>query len=264
LYIYYLEGCLQNTAENFGRHFIGNWEEDGYSFLFFSKPSPGIVNKIVNRQPQLTILDKYHMTYDEWQGEKLSSFQAGRFKIIPPWMNIDSDSSSPTIILDPGVVFGTGLHPTTHDCLIAIETLFQEYQPESVIDLGTGTGILSLAAAKLGAKKILAVDKNLLAVKTAYNNIRLNRMHPRIMALQGSAENLIRCSADLVIANIHYDVMRQLIDIPEFLEKKAYILSGLLRSQANSILHRLSRYPINLLKKWKQNAVWYTLLGRRC
>ena len=204
------------------------------------------------------------MTYEEWQGGRFSTFQAGNFQIVPPWVNVDADNNNQTIILDPGVVFGTGFHPTTRDCLKAIETLFQEQVPESVIDLGAGTGILSIAAATLGAGKILAVDKNFLAVKTTHHNIRLNRMQHEIIAVQGSAENLIRCPADLLIANIHYDVMQALINSPEFLEKKAFILSGLLRSEANAILHHLSRYPVDLLEKWDRDAVWYTLLGRRC
>ena len=78
------------------------------------------------------------------------------------------------ILLDPCVVFGTGYHPTTRSCLKALWNLYQKEKPATVLDLGTGTGILALAAVKWGARRVLTVDCNELAAETASRNVKLN------------------------------------------------------------------------------------------
>jgi ribosomal protein L11 methyltransferase len=74
-----------------------------------------------------------------------------------------------TILMDPGVVFGTGTHPTTHDCLSALQLAFDRQAVTRVLDVGTGTGLLALAAAKMGRASRVAVDLNHLAAETARN-----------------------------------------------------------------------------------------------
>jgi len=221
LYIYYLEGCMEHGANISDSEFIGNWEEDGFSFLFFSRPSRAKVDELLKRHPSLTLIDEYYMTYNEWQGGAIAPFRAGQFAIVPPWHRESGIlHEERLILLDPCVVFGTGTHPTTSDCLEALEIVFRRGDIKSVIDLGTGTGLLALAAAALGCNKTLAVDFNLLAVKTARKNIELNGFEDRLLAVHGKAEDLIFCPADLVIANIHYDVMKHLITSEWFLQKK--------------------------------------------
>jgi ribosomal protein L11 methyltransferase len=220
------------------------------------------VEELLKKHPSLTLIDKYNMTYDEWQGGTVAPFRAGGFLIEPPWHTEDERSlKAKKIILDPGLVFGTGTHPTTNDCLEALEIVFCRKDVKSVIDLGTGTGLLALAAAVLGCSKAIAVDFNLLAVKTARKNIELNGFEDRLMAVHGRAEDLISCPADLLVANIHYDVMKRLISSEEFLNKKMFIISGLLRSQALNVLSMLSQYPVKIIKKWEREGVWHTYLG---
>ncbi|QTA88500.1 50S ribosomal protein L11 methyltransferase [Desulfonema magnum] len=261
LYIYYIEGRVK-SREIFGTSFIGNWEEDGFSFLFFSEPSHDEVKSLLNDQPELSLLDQFHMTYDEWQGGEVRPFTVGNFLITPPWFNSQIPNPKSQIILDPGVVFGTGTHPTTYDCLDMLERVCAEERIESAIDLGTGTGLLALAAARLGCGRTLAVDFNFLAVKTAKRNVELNRLEHRILAVQGRAEDFMDWSADLMIANIHYDIMRQLINSKGFLHKKWFILSGLLRSEARDIACKLSQLPVKILKKQERDGVWHTFFGR--
>ncbi len=93
-------------------------------------------------------------------------------------------------------------------------------------------------------------------------NVRLNRMQDTVLVIQGLAEDFIDSPYDLVIANIHYDVMKQLVDAQGFLDKKWFILSGLLRTQAKDIAYRLSRHHVQIIKKWEQNGIWHTFLGR--
>ena len=165
-------------------------------------------------------------------------------------------------MLDPGLVFGTGTHPTTRDCLEALETAACSKQIKTVLDLGTGTGLLSLVAARLGSKRVVAVDLNLLAARTAARNVQLNQLEDRVVIVQAKAEDVIAYPADLLIANIHYDVMRRLISAKGFLDKKRFILSGLLRSEAKDVADRLARYPVKILEHWAREGIWHTFYGK--
>ncbi|MEJ2097011.1 MAG: 50S ribosomal protein L11 methyltransferase [Deltaproteobacteria bacterium] len=273
LYIYYLKGCLPKENRSLGDAFIGNWEESGYTFLFFSSPSRQKVDTLLSAHPRLEFQDEYCMSYEDWQGGVVAPFRIGRIHVTPPWADDPSDSrdlpvsqaciqdGAIGIRLDPGVVFGTGMHPTTAHCIEALETLFTAHCPEKVLDLGTGTGLLAIAAVRLGCRRAMAVDLNLLAVRTARRNITLNGLENNILALQGRAENFVDLSSDLVISNIHYDVMKHLIESEGFLAKKFFILSGLLRNQATQIEDRLRHHPAAIIKKWDHEGIWHTYLG---
>ncbi len=265
LYIYYFEGIIHHSIQITENTCLGNWEEEGFSFVFFSQKEPQIVDDIVRQQPDLKLIDQYEMLYEEWLGEKPQSRDIGSFTISPPWELPDKfllpDFGARQIILDPGVVFGTGTHPTTHDCLDLLALVIKENRIDTVLDLGTGTGLLAIAAGRLKCRKILAVDFNYLAVKTTHRNIGLNDMADRVLAVQGLAQDYVETHSDLLIANIHYDVMKDVIASPGFLDKKHFILSGLLRSQALQVEKNLSDMPVKIIEKRTQNGVWYTFYG---
>ena len=266
LFIYYLKGRLDLHNRVFQKNFIGNWEEEGDSILFFSSSANRQIEKLLHRQPHLEYVDRYRMPYEHWLGEKFSTFEHGIFRIMPPWEvtedRIDGFSDKLQILLDPGLVFGTGTHPTTCDCLKALELAAASAQISSVLDLGTGTGLLALAAARLGSQRIVGVDLNLLAAKTARRNVGLNQLENRVVITQGRAEDMIEYSSDLLIANIHYDVMHNLINSKGFLAKKQFILSGLMRGEAKHIANTLQRYPVKILKQWTQDGIWHTIYGK--
>ena len=242
--------------------FIGNWEEEDFSFLFFSDPAHEEIKVLLSDQPQLTFIDSYHMPWEQWLGTEFVAFDRGCFQIIPPWENGGNGRPDKLpIILDPGVVFGTGTHPTTRHCLDAVQLACRDRAPDRVMDLGTGTGLLALAAARLGCGLNLAVDLNLLAAKTAKNNVGLNRLEKQIVVVQGYAEAFIDCPADLLIANIHYDVMHKLIPTKGFSTHKRFILSGLLRSEAKQVRIELERLPAKILKSWTHEGIWHTFYG---
>jgi ribosomal protein L11 methyltransferase len=267
LYIYYLQGKLNAERFEFEDNFIGNWEEESFSFLFFSSPASSAVAKLVNSHPQLTLIDSYQMSYDQWLGERFTTLDSGKFHIIPSWESAPERGSNPgkiNILMDPGVVFGTGTHATTCDCLEALELATATTPPETALDLGTGTGLLALAAAKSGCKKIIAVDLNLLAAETAANNVKLNHLDQRVLVTRGRAQDFIEYPADIVIANIHFDVMREIIASQGFLEKDQFILSGLLRGEAKAVIAKLAQYPVKLIKTWTSDSVWHTIYGRKC
>jgi len=265
LFIYYLKGRLALSDQKFQDNFIGNWEEADDSILFFSNSADRQIENLLHRQPHLKVVGSYRMPYSQWLGEEFTTFEHAAFRVMPPWEATDDRASSSTgklpILLDPGLVFGTGSHPTTRDCLEALELAAGSMQISSVLDLGTGTGLLSLAAARLGSERIIGVDLNLLAARTAGRNVRLNQLEDRIVIAQGRAEEMIAYATDLLIANIHYDVMHKLVLNKGFLAKKRFILSGLMRSEAKHIADTLLRYPVKILKQWAQDGIWHTIYG---
>ena len=264
LYIYYFEGIPQKDQTNsLGKNFIGNWEEDGYSFLFFSSPpDENFVENLIKNNPGLNFIDKYEMTCDQWHGDKIESYTTGVFCISPPWkIPFINNPDLKQILLDPGVVFGTGRHPTTENCLEYIEHLCTEKHISRVTDIGTGTGLLSLGAAALGCEKILALDFNLLAVKTALNNVRLNAFEDKIITIQARAEDFISIPADLVIANIHYDIMKEILKDKKFLDNKYFILSGLLKSETEKIFSELRKKPVEIIDHSCPDGIWNTIFG---
>jgi len=261
LYIYYLSGRFRPGRAFNPEHYIGSWEEGEFSFLFFTRPNMALVEATVNRLAGLDLLDHYHMTYEQWQGGDIVPRRIGRFVISPPWFEVGKKNADTTIVLDPGVVFGTGTHPTTLDCLEALQLVFEDTTIQSALDLGTGTGLLALAAARMGCSKVLAVDLTLLAARTAQKNVRLNGLSKRILVAQGDAEKFMDFTSDLVVTNIHYDVMKNLIGTSGFLKKKRFILSGLMRSEAARIESTMANLPVEIIRRWNQDGIWHTFYG---
>jgi len=263
LYIYYVEGSLKREEEShLGLTFLGNWAEEDSSFLFFTQPSKDLVQRIIDKDKRLRLIDEFHFTYEEWLGGKVIPRKVSRFLIVPPWEDRQQGDQELKMLLNPGVVFGTSLHPTTRDCLLALLEISDRLLSYSVLDLGTGTGILAIGAALLGAERVLAVDNNPLAVRTATLNVKLNELEERIEVRECLAENIIDTPSDLLIANIHFDIILKLVKDGGFIKKKYFILSGLMRSQAMDIKLELSRYPVEIVHEWDNDMVWRTILGR--
>ncbi|MFH0844939.1 MAG: 50S ribosomal protein L11 methyltransferase, partial [Pseudomonadota bacterium] len=153
-------------------------------------------------------------------------------------------------------------HPTTRDCIRAMAYLGESTRWNRVLDLGTGTGILALIAAYLGAKEVLALDVNPLSIKTARRNVQLNHLEDTISVIEGRAEDFIDETADLILANLHYEVIARLIDSKGFHAKTWSILSGIMRSQVRELRPTLERSSLEIIKEWDHGAIWYTLLLR--
>jgi ribosomal protein L11 methyltransferase len=261
LYIYLIIGLVRHEEEaSFGRSFLGNWVEEDTCFLFFSEPSEGIVSEFLQKRADLQLLENYHFSYEEWQGAVSEPLRIGRFLIVPPWVEAAEGPGETKIFLDPGLVFGTGLHASTRDSLKALSYVHSRASIEKVVDLGTGTGVLALASALLGAQKVLAVDLNPLCVKTARKNVQWNHLESRIEVKEGRAEDFAEVEADLVLANIHWDVLKQLIEKEGFRRNPWIVLSGLMRSHARDLESDLRRYGLRIIKAWEDEGTWYTML----
>lgn len=264
LYIYYLDHVPAIGPEiQRQKDFLGVWVEADEAFVFFSSPGDAWVDTLLSENPGVRLIEKYEMSGDEWHGDKIEPYFIEDLCVYPPWNPPDStEHSFLPLLLDPGVVFGTGRHQTTEDCLYLLCRLIKRHKIQTVLDIGTGTGLLALGAAVLGCKAVMACDFNLLAVKTALNNIRLNRAQEKVLAFQARGEEVMSIPCDLLVANIHYDVMQHLIESPHLLKKKWFILSGLLNSEAKKIMTALSGKPVQIVERRCIDGVWNTLLGR--
>ncbi|MBW2023113.1 MAG: 50S ribosomal protein L11 methyltransferase [Deltaproteobacteria bacterium] len=264
LYVYLLDGVASLSDEKeLGSFFIGNWKEGNNSFLFFSRPSRDKVDMFLESRPELKLLDEYEMDYDQWQGQGLERLDIAGFSIVPFWLvNEETPKSHGTIILDPGVVFGNGLHPTTQDCLRAVRWIMESATVESVLDLGTGTGILAIAAAHLGASRVLAIDLNPLCAKTAQRNVLLNGLEDVIEVREGAAQEFLRYRADLVLANLDYGVIADLLKNEAMRDKPGFVFSGLLRTPYRELRSLLDQYGIEVVKEWDHEMTWFTVAGK--
>ncbi|EOR23667.1 50S ribosomal protein L11 methyltransferase [Cytobacillus oceanisediminis] len=159
-----------------------------------------------------------------------------KFTIVPTWENYTPVHTDELIIeLDPGMAFGTGTHPTTVLCIQALERIVKK--DDVVIDVGTGSGVLSIAAAMLGASSVLALDLDEVAVRSAKLNIKLNKVHEKTTVRQNNLLSGIDEQADVIVANILAEVIvRFTDDVYRLLQKDGYfIASGIILQKKEEV-----------------------------
>jgi ribosomal protein L11 methyltransferase len=259
LYVYVLSGEVEKDDEPLlGERFLGNWIEEGMSVLFFSAPAGRELARLTSLRPQLTVSEEHTFTYEQWQGV-FGSMRIGDFFICTPWYDGPREDPSRSIVLDPGLVFGNGLHPTTRDCIEALCWLWESRSPKAVLDLGTGSGILALVAARLGAKRVTAIDLNRLCVETASRNVALNGLDASIDVMEGPAASLVERKADLIVANVHFPVIKEFLEARALRKGELYVLSGLMRSQTSELLGLMDQLGLTVLRRWDAEMTWFTI-----
>lgn len=177
--------------------------------------------------------------YASWK-ENFKPFHAEGIMICPPWEDCNAGPDEKKMILDPGQAFGTGDHVTTSTVLGMLRSWAetpQDIPAKRFLDLGTGTGVLSIAAALYGVVDITAVDVEDDAIHTAARNISLNNMSERISLIHGSIKEAGR-GYDFIAANIFQEVLLDLIsDIAAALNKNGKVaVSGLLSGQDEKVI----------------------------
>lgn len=158
--------------------------------------------------------------------------------IVPSWTDYQTSSPAEKIIrLDPGMAFGTGTHPTTKMSLFALEQVLRG--GETVIDVGTGSGVLSIASTLLGAKEVFAYDLDDVAVRVAQENISLNPNMDTIHVAAGDLLKNVTHEADIIVANILADILVHLTeDAYRLVKQEGYlILSGIIADKLEMVLN---------------------------
>lgn len=260
LSIYCLKGDL-GMIDLASEGFLGNWEEDGYCFLFFCQPADEAINELLKANQEVTLEDRFTMSYRDWQGGFEGPVKIGRFLLTPPALKLVGGEDEISLRFDPGLVFGNGTHPTTLACLRAIEIACAGGKIQRMLDLGTGTGLLALAGASLGCREVIAVDNNMLAASTAVRNIRINNLAHKILAVNGLAQFFADLPSDLLVANLGYPVMQELLRAEHLRHHSWLVLSGLQNDEAEKILKTLAERNTPVLKHWHDDGIWNTILA---
>jgi ribosomal protein L11 methyltransferase len=202
---------------------------------------------------------------DAWKKHYQPVRLGQRILVRPLWVEVEAQENDIMIALDPGMAFGTGTHPTTQLCLEALER--QVSASIDVLDLGCGSGILSIAAAKLGAGKVIAVDIDQLAVDATIENAEVNGVAEKIHAYQGSLETVITSARrfDLVVVNILAKIIIEMCDqhLGDTVRPggKA-IFSGIIAEQTEAIEAALRKTGLEPTGRYQQTD-WMVIEAKR-
>lgn len=203
-----------------------------------------IMNNVINENCAYKI---EQIEDKDWEREWMDNFHPMQFGkrlwICPSWRPVP-DENAVNVMLDPGLAFGTGTHPTTALCLQWLDGL--DLANKTVIDFGCGSGILAIAALKLGAKQAIGIDIDPQAIQASRDNAERNGVSDRLSLFlaKDQPENL---QADIVVANILAGPLKELATpIIQLLKKNGHLgLSGILTSQAESVCQAY-QHSINL------------------
>jgi ribosomal protein L11 methyltransferase len=181
----------------------------------------------------------------------------GRLSIVPSWL--DAPKGADLVIrLDPGMAFGTGLHPTTRACLELLQTV--QPMPTAMLDVGTGSGILALAALRLGASRAVGYDTDQLAVEASTANAQANDLGDRFRAQHGTLPELAAGSFPLVVANLVAAVLVELA--PRLATHTApggtLIASGIIESRSDEVEAALTAAGYEVVD-WITEGDWVTV-----
>lgn len=203
-------------------------------------------------------LAKIHLDYleladhnwaSDWQ-QHFPPFKVGnRLVIHPSWVDWSPTGNEVVLTLDPGQAFGTGTHATTGLCLEALADHFESTcPPQNILDVGTGSGILAMAGAALGAEKVVACDIDKAACQVAIENIQQNQLNRQITVTDNPLDK-IPGRYDLVLANIlaNENVRLATILVEHLAPQGRLVLSGILVEQEQQVLDGFTDFPLTLL-----------------
>ena len=176
---------------------------------------------------------------NEWKKYYKPTKIGQKLVVKPTWEEYEVQDGDLVIELDPGMAFGTGTHETTTMCMRELEKYVRE--DSKVFDIGCGSGILEIAAAKLGAKDVIAVDLDEVAVKVAAENVVENHVQDSVKVLHGNLIDVVDDKADVVVANIIADIIKILAkDVHSCMKEDAvFISSGIIHAKVDEVKESL-------------------------
>lgn len=198
---------------------------------------------------------------EEWEQSIQPIHVSERFVIAPSW-NLGSSNSKTIIVIDPKMTFGTGYHETTRLMIRLMENYIQPNN--SVLDVGTGTGILAIAAAKLGAKNIIGIDIDEWSLDNGIENTRRNKVEKEIEIRIGSLEVVPETNFDIILANIFRNTILDLLDtmLQKLSPKGRIIFSGLLVADQSIIETALNKRNVNVISFLRENE-WIAIAAEK-
>lgn len=243
-----------------GPNLAGLHWEAGFAFIFFTGDPGPVPANFLAEYPNLETRYIHHLNYNQWQdGAGAAPFTVAGLTVTGP----EGVGKEPKIIIDPGLAFGFGGHPTTHSCLTFLgRAIHGNYPPTSALDLGTGTGILALAAARWGLLKVVGVDYSHLAIEAARNNLALNNLINQVSFYRAPAQKFCHHASELLIANLHLNLQEELLKLGAFNQRRQIIISGLLPSEGEYLWNKLTILGFTLVDQIRTDR-WVTIYGER-
>lgn len=195
---------------------------------------------------------------EHWKPSKISS----KIVICPTWETYIAKEDEIIVNLDPGNAFGTGTHATTQLCIEAMEKYMEK--DSIAADIGCGSGILAICAAKEGAKFVNAIDNDDTAVKTAIENAKLNSSQEKIEFQTAKVDTLPYEKYDFVMANILHNVLAQIMpDLKRIMKNSGTIvLSGILNTKKDIVLDALKKNDLKLIEIIEKKE-WVAIIARK-
>ncbi|MFZ5796807.1 MAG: 50S ribosomal protein L11 methyltransferase [Thermodesulfobacteriota bacterium] len=252
LFVYYFDRLDLPPVDD--PDLIGTWVEDDNAILFFHQAREELVQSIC-AATGATIIYQAELGYRDWEaGTDIGPFATKHLAIRPVWEEgTTAGDGRREIVLDPSVIFGSGFHATTRLCLETLETMLREsgQRIDRVVDLGTGTGLLAIAAARLGAGQVLAVDNNPMACAVARRNVELNDCRDKVTVVQADLHQGLPDlrDQDLVIANLYRGLLLALFAEPKFWTAGNYLISGFTPGMEGELLAALPTDTVRLLHR---------------
>lgn len=208
---------------------------------------------------------KREVKQENWENEWKKYFNVQKVSnsivIKPSWEEYTAKEGEKIIDIDPGMAFGTGTHETTRMCINAIEKYMNK--GDSLIDIGCGSGILSIAAAHLGAEKVIAVDLDKLAVKVSKENVDLNGFSNSIDVRYGDLTDVIDEKADVIVANIIADIIAKLSEnIADFMKDGGYFISsGIINDKKDFVISKLKENNFDIIEE-NNDGEWNCIVSK--
>ncbi len=186
---------------------------------------------------------------DRWKEYFKPALITDTIVVKPSWESYEAREGEKIIEIDPGMAFGTGTHPTTKMCVKLLEK-YIDSPKDSVLDLGCGSGILSIASVLCGSENVTGVDIDPEAVKASLENVGKNAMSDKIRILEGDITKGLGFTADIVAANLIADLVIMMgRDVSKHLSgKKIFISSGILTEQEEKVASALKEEGYNILE----------------
>ena len=200
---------------------------------------------------------------EKWK-ESIRVHELGRLTVAPPWL-ADGLDPSRTIVIEPEMAFGTGEHATTRGVIRLMQSAIRD--GDRVADLGAGSAVLSIAAAKLGARQVAAIEIDHDAIANAEENVRRNGVADRVTVIEGDAAVLLPLVApvNVITANIISSVLLVLLPVIESALQPdgRAILSGILSSERDEMVRALEQQGWDVTAEDEEEAWWSAAIARR-
>ncbi len=242
--------------------------EDGRALVTHFPPSTDLtaVHRALTEADEQVVIETAPVPPIDWSEawkSRITSHQLGALTVTPPWLADGMDPAT-TIVIDPGMAFGTGEHPTTRGVVRLLPSRLRG--GDVVADLGAGSAILSIAAAKLGAARVYAIELDADAIPDAEENVRRNGVADRVHVFEADAGALLPLVApvQLVLANIISSVLIELLPLiaSSLTERGSAILSGILLEERDTMREVLDAHGWSILEEDAEDIWWSVSIVR--